>query len=88
MLALPEQIVRWYWYMFEFECVIAWYKMHYHAIAIAHSPAIEIHYNGNDIQLCANVDAIYGMVSCWFWTNRRYVSIGACLNLNVLILGI
>ena len=57
MLALAEQIVRWYWYMFEFECVIAWYMIHYNAIAITHSPAIEIQYNnGNDIQLCADVD--------------------------------
>ena len=33
------------------------------------------------IRLCADVDWIYGTVSCWFWTNRRYVGISTCLNL-------
>ena len=39
--------------------------------------------NDNDIWLCADVDWIYGTVSYWFWTNRTYVGIGACLNSNV-----
>ena len=42
VLALDEQLVRWYWYMFEFECVITWYTMHHNAIAIAYSPAIQL----------------------------------------------
>ena len=29
MLTLDEQLVRWYWCMFEFECVIVWYTMQY-----------------------------------------------------------
>ena len=31
---------------------------------------------------------ICGMVSCWFWTNRMYVGIGACLNLNLSLPGV
>ena len=44
-------------------------------------------YNGNGIRLCANVDWIYGTVSCWLWTNSKYVGICACLNLTVSLLG-
>ena len=54
MLPLDEQKVRWYWYMFEFECVMTWYTTHYDTITIAHSPAMQTHYNGNDIRLCAD----------------------------------
>ena len=41
------------------------------------------------IRLCVDVDfdRIFGTVSCWLWTNRTYVGIGACLNLNVALLG-
>ena len=38
--------------------------------------------------MCADVDADYGTVSFWLWTNSGYVDIGACLNLNVSLLGI
>ena len=48
MLALGKQAVRWYWCMFEFECVIAWCTMYNDT----YSTAMEIHYNDNDIQLC------------------------------------
>ena len=26
------------------------------------------------------------MVLCWLWTNRKYVGIGVCLNLNVCVI--
>ena len=42
IVLLDEQQVRWYWCMFEFECVIAWYTMHHNAIAIAHPSAIQL----------------------------------------------
>ena len=29
MLAFDEQEVRWYWCMFEFKCVFAWYTIHH-----------------------------------------------------------
>ena len=45
------------WCMLEFECVIAWCTMHHGTIAIAYSPAVQIHYNGDDgIWLCVHVD--------------------------------
>ena len=46
--------------------------------------------HGNNIWFYADVDVdwIYGTVSYWLWTNREYVGIGACLNLNVSLLGI
>ena len=88
MLALNEQEVRWYCYMFDFKCVIAWYALiHYDTTAIAHSPAIQTHCNGHDIRLCADVDWIYGTVPCSLWMHSLYVGIGGCLNLNVSLLG-
>ena len=57
-------------------------------IAITHTPATQLHYNG--IRPCAvvDVDWTYGTVSYWLWTHRKYVGIGACLNLNVSLLSI
>ena len=40
------------------------------------------------IRIRTDVDSIYGTVSCWLWTNRLYVGIGACLNLKVPLLGV
>ena len=42
-------------------------------------------HNGNDVLFCADVDVdwIYGTVSCWLWTNRKYVGISVCWNCNV-----
>ena len=40
--ALTEQAVRSYLRMFEFECVVTWYTMHYDKVTIAHSPAIQL----------------------------------------------
>ena len=52
MLALDEQYVRWYWCMFEFECVITWYVYGIRcnlkpSATIVHSPAMQTHYNDN-----------------------------------------
>ena len=47
-----------------------------------------LNYNGNDTRLCADVDWIYGTVSYWLLTNRKYVGTWACLNLNMSLLGI
>ena len=42
VLALDEQEVRWYWCIFEFECLIALYTVHHNIIAIAYSRAIQL----------------------------------------------
>ena len=47
MLAFDEQSVRWYWCMFELECVIAWCTMHHDTITIACPAAMQTHYNGD-----------------------------------------
>ena len=52
VLALDEQKVRWYWCIFEFEYVIAWYTMQY--ICISQSQLhtrLLFNYNGNAIRL-------------------------------------
>ena len=41
------------------------------------SRAVQIHYNGDD--------GWYVTMSCWPWTNRKYVYTGVCLNLKVLL---
>ena len=58
------------------------HMMHYDIITIAHSPATQIHYDDNNLRLCADVDTnwIHETVLCWLWMNRKYVDIGACLN--------
>ena len=65
VLALDEQKVRWYWCMFEFEYVIAWYTMRYIYICILRSQLhtrLIFNYNGNAIRLWAdvNVTCMYG----------------------------
>ena len=83
MLALDGQFVRrYYWCMFEFECVITWYRSSYDA---PNNCKIAC-YSTTMTMICTNVDSIYGTVSCWLWTNRKYVGIGACLNLKVSLL--
>ena len=57
MLTLDEQEVCWYTCMFAFECVIAWYTIHYNTIASAHLCAIQMHGNGNGKWLDSDVDA-------------------------------
>ena len=44
--------------------------------------------NGDGVRLCADVDWMYATVSCRLWLNRKYVVIGACVNLNVQLPGI
>ena len=85
MLALDEQGVRWYWCMLEFECVITWY-----AHDAPWTTRSQLHTrllfndNGNGIRLYLRWCWLnIWTVSCWIWTNRKYVGIGACLNLNV-----
>ena len=84
MLAFDEQWVRWYLCMFEFECVITWCTIHHErhdcdcTLACYYSTTMAM----TNIRLCADVDWIYGTVSCWLSTNRTYVGIGACLDLN------
>ena len=43
MLVFEYQKVRWYWCIFEFECVITWCMMHYDTIKIVHLPAMQLH---------------------------------------------
>ena len=67
-LWMNREYVGSYWCMFEFERVIILCMMQHDTITIAHSPAIQIHYNGNDndTRFCADVDVdwIYGTVLC------------------------
>ena len=86
VLTVDEKKVRWYWRMFEFECFIALYTTHHKTIARIHPPLFKC--NSNGIRLCTdiNVDWICGTVSCWLWTNSKYVGIGACLNSNLSLL--
>ena len=84
MWALDEQTVRWYIgaclnvnvSLLGFRCTMIPSQLHTRLL---------FNYNDNDIRPCAciDVDWIYGYVSFWLWTNRQYVNIGACLNLNV-----
>ena len=90
ILALDEQKVRcWFKSMSEFECVIAWYTSKHHQKCTL-ACYIQIHNNANDTRLCTdlNDDWIYETISCSVWTNRPYVGISACLNLDVTLLGI
>ena len=81
ILAVDEQEVRWYWFMFEFASAIAWYTMYYHNYILAcYITAMTM------IRLCADIECIYGTILCWLLTNRTYVGIGACLNLNMPLL--
>ena len=52
------------------------------------SAAIQTHYTRRYAPADDNVDWIHGTISCWLWTNRRSVGIGACSNLNVLLLDV
>ena len=83
--ALDEQTVRRCWCLFEFECVIAWYTMHYITPPQLHTPLI-FNYNGNDLWLCADVDVDWmcATISFGLWMNRQYV---VCSKLNVSLLG-
>ena len=45
VLALDEQTVRWYWCMFEFECVIVWYTLHHDTITITYSRATQLQWH-------------------------------------------
>ena len=75
MLTLNEQEVRWYWWMFEFECVIAWYTMHHATIAITHSPAIQLqwqwHTADSTLMLIEYMElillALDGQEVSWYW---------------------
>ena len=58
-------MVRWYWCMFEFECVITRCTMHHDTITIAHSAAILTHYDGDATQLCTDFDVDYWIYECW-----------------------
>ena len=62
--------------------------MHHDTISIAHPPAFQIQWQLHTIRRCGDVDRIYGTAWYWLWTNRMYVDIGACLNLNVTLLDI
>ena len=37
-------------------------------------------------RLCVYVRWMPGTVSCWLWTNRKYVCIGVCLHLKLLVI--
>ena len=81
MLALDGQAVRWYWYTFEFESVIDWYTMHDGTIVIVLSP------NTFTAMAMTHDSALMlawleYLVSVWVWTNRQYVSMGACFKLH------
>ena len=151
VLTLDEQLVRWYWCMFEFECEIVtshvW--MHYSrsrlqittmsimshdsasilmliehverclsaveqtgsTLVLVHVWIRISHYSENDaswhacyrkytrmlfkyngtgngtrLSLDVDIDWINGLASCWRLTNRKYVRIDACLNLNAPLL--
>ena len=91
MLALDEQEVRWYWYVFQFECAIAWYTMHHerhhdNCTPACRSTTMAMILYGS--ALIFDVDWIYGTVSCWLWTNRKYVGIDIVFYLNVSLLDI
>ena len=83
MLALGEQEVRWYWCMFEFKSLFC-------MRCTIQSSQLQIrllfNYIVNNLWFCADVGWIYGMQSRRCWANSMYVSIGACLNLNVPLL--
>ena len=80
VLDLDEQLVRCYWYMFEFECVIAWYTMRHDTIAIAHSLAIQLqrrcHMDGFDMIL---IEYMERYVLRLLRKNRKYVGINWCI---------
>ena len=58
MLAVHEQEVRWYWCMFEFECVIKLFGI---IVRFTTAPSqlhsrLQFNYNNNYIRFCAGVD--------------------------------
>ena len=59
----------------------------YEVVILHWCTTVQIHYNDDDgmtvVCLCY-VGWMYGTVSCWSWTNRKYVSIGVCLHLQLL----
>ena len=68
----------WIWIC---HCLVYNTLWHHH---ICIPSTIQLH---NDVRLCADIDCMYATVSCCLWMNRKYVGIGACLNLNVSLLG-
>ena len=61
-------------------------------IAIVYSPVIQLQSQWYKIYgfapMLILIEYIYGTVSCWISMNRKYVEIGACLNLNVSLFDI
>ena len=87
--ALDKQGVRWYWYIFRFECVIAWSTMRHETIIIAHSAAIRTHDIGDDTALGMTLMLIEYMKRYRVGFERTVgtlVFACACLNLHVSLL--
>ena len=53
------------------ECTVTRSQLH------THPCAVQIHYNGANTRLRIDFGGLNGTVSCWLWTNRKYVDIGA-----------
>ena len=71
-----------------YHCLVTLYYIWHHrnCILACWSITMTMIYN---IRLCDNIDVGWicaMMVSCWISANRKYVGIGACLNLNVSLL--
>ena len=83
LLALGEQRVRWYWCMLlTIAAVSAWCSMD--TLSIIYS--IAIGYSCTLYEYTTTMMApdwfwfLLNIVSCWLWTSRKYVSIGACFS--------
>ena len=99
VLALDEQLVRWYWRMVEFECVITWGTMHYVTRSQLCTHVLftyPLYYNDDGTRF--RIELYFGwiymewLLSCWFWTNRECVGISVMhasmwLNLKVSLFG-
>ena len=76
MLVSNEQDVCWYWWMFEFECAIAWYTINHDTIActLACYSNTMATAHGCILMLMLIEYMERGTASsCWLWTNRRQV---------------
>ena len=76
-----------HWCIFKLECVITYLAYdalwNHHDCAHACYSTTMAMTSGSALMLIE-----YGTISCWLWTYRQYVGIGACLNLNMPLHGI
>ena len=77
------------WLAGMFVLLSVWIRKYYlssihYEVVISPWCAVQIHYNGDGGCAFMHVRWMYGTVSCWTWTSRKYVCIGVFFNLKLL----